>query len=378
VYFNNPAGGYKQVQNLRVASGTLRIDHKGGPLSVYHSHIVSGVCGSVGYQLFYGDGPVFRDELDYNSELDNNAFDFNLSGYDLAVTAYQGVAGCVLGQAGKKGGYLDSVHSAIPGWNDYINDDVTESPAYLVGQVACGIAFPYATLARDFTADVLRGDYAGAALDSLGYLKPVQAILKNSDVIPAFLIKNSQNAQEPTKLTRYLVDNGLIGASHDEALGTLDKVFAGSASRLVDPVKNTADDLINAALKGFDLKTVRSVENINGNTRVLTETRYTHILDRHVTGLDPGSGRVKTSFFPMGNEVRPGVGTPNLMTETDLNRLISNSQKSVTPTEVARDLVYRWNPNEFGITDMKTVAKKVTGEIVTSYPIDGPNVVKVF
>ena len=66
------------------------------------------------------------------------------------------------------------------------------------------------------------------------------------------------------------------------------------------------------------------------------------------------------------------------MTETDINRLISNSQKSVTPIEEAGDLVYRWNPNEFGITDMKTVVKKGTGEIVTSYPIDGPNVVKVF
>jgi hypothetical protein len=204
VNFNNPAGGYKQVQKLRVASGTLKVDHKGGPLSVYHSHIVNGVCGSVGYRLYYGDGPVFRDnESDFRNELNNDEFNATELGYDVAVTAYQAVAGCVLGQAGKKGGYLDSVHSAIPGWNDYINDDVTESPAYLVGQVACGIAFPYATLARDFSADLLRGDYAGAALESLGYYGKVTGYLKNSAVLATFFKKN---AGREIKASHELID----------------------------------------------------------------------------------------------------------------------------------------------------------------------------
>ncbi len=97
----------------------------------------------------------------------------------------------MLGQAGKKGGYLDSIHSAIPGWSSAINDDVTESPAYLVGQVACGMAFLEVTLARDFMADVARGDGIGAALDSLGYIGPVSNLLKENTVLATYFSKNA-------------------------------------------------------------------------------------------------------------------------------------------------------------------------------------------
>jgi hypothetical protein len=281
---------------------------------------------------------------------------------------------------GTIGGYLDSVHSAIPGWNDYINDDVTESPAYLVGQVACGIAFPYATLARDFSADLLRGDYAGAALESLGYLKSVKVILKNSDVIPAFLIKNSKNTQAPTKLMKYLVDNGLLDASNDEALGILDNTFAGSAARLIDPAKNTADDLINAALKGFDLKQVRSVVNAEGRTTVLTDNGLTHIIDRHVTGIDLDDGTKMTSFWPMGKTVRSGVTTPNVMTQQNVEELTARCLKegssSIDPA--SKNIVYQWAPNEFGIDMMNVYVDPITGEVLTSFPVSGSNVVKVW
>ncbi len=53
-------------------------------------------------------------------------------------------------------------------WNKAIKDDVTESVAYMVGNVACTIAFPHATLARDFCADIARGGIMGAAPDSPG------------------------------------------------------------------------------------------------------------------------------------------------------------------------------------------------------------------
>jgi len=331
--------------------------------------------------MYYGDGPVFRDgEYDFRKELDNDQFNATELGYDLAVTAYHAAAGCVLGQAGHKGGYLDSVHSAIPGWNDYINDDVTESPAYLVGHVACAIAFPEIALARDFTADVLRGDLPGAALNSLGYLGPVKTILKNSDIIPTFLLKNSKNAQAPTKLTKYLVDNGLIGASHDEAIGTLDKVFAGSASRLIDPTKNTADDLINTALKGFDLKKVHSVVNSEGKTTVLTNDGLDHVIERHIKGTDLGDGITMTSFWPVGETVRPGVTTPNVMTQADVERFtvscLREGSSSIDP--VSKNLVYRWAPNEFGIDLMNVYVKPSTGEILTSFPVSGSNVLRVW
>jgi hypothetical protein len=307
----------------------LKFNHTGGPIGISIIPVSSQACGSLTYKLYYSDGPVFRDnEYDFLNELNNDDFNATELGYDLAVTAYQAAAGCVLGQAGQKGGYLDSIHSAIPGWNSAINDDVTESPAYLVGHVACAIALPEITLARDFTADVLRGDLAGASLNSLGYLGPVKTILKNSDMIPAFLIKNSKNVQAPTKLTKYLVDNGLIGASQDEAIGIMDKVFAGSASRLIDPAKNTADDLVNAALKGFDLKKVRTVVNAEGKTTVLTNDGLTHIIDRHITGIDLSDGTKMTSFWPLGYEVRPGISTPNVMTQTDVERLTAKCLKT--------------------------------------------------
>jgi hypothetical protein len=104
-----------QVQNRRVSSGVLKINNRGGTVGVYNKHYTQGSCGSVGYRMYYGDGPVFRDgEYDFRNELDNDQFNATELGYDLAVTAYHAAAGCVLGQAGKKGGYLDNVHDMIP------------------------------------------------------------------------------------------------------------------------------------------------------------------------------------------------------------------------------------------------------------------------
>ena len=114
------------------------------------------------------------------------------TGYNVAVVAYQAAAGCVLGQAGKKGGVLDSAHSLIPGWSSAVSDDITESTAYMVEQVACNILFPEVTLARDFTADLLRGDPVGAAMDSLGYLGPLRGYLRSSNVIPELIAKSPQ------------------------------------------------------------------------------------------------------------------------------------------------------------------------------------------
>jgi hypothetical protein len=51
------------------------------------------------------------------------------------------------------------------------------------------MAFPEVTLARDFIADVARGDGIGAALDSLGYIGPVKNLLGESPVIASFMEK---------------------------------------------------------------------------------------------------------------------------------------------------------------------------------------------
>ena len=199
------------VSSVRVSSGVLKINHAGGTIGIRNkAYSSSSCCGDVIYQIYYGDGPLTRDgELDYSSALHNDAFDFNQSGYDLAVTAYQAAAGCVLGQAGRDGGLLDSAHSLIPGWSSAINDDVTNSPAYLVGQVACGMAFPEVTLARDFISDVARGDGIGATLDSLGYLGTVKNFLGESPVITSFLEKNTNKFEAVNRYIDNLKDLGL-------------------------------------------------------------------------------------------------------------------------------------------------------------------------
>ncbi|WP_292349949.1 PKD domain-containing protein [Methanoregula sp. PtaU1.Bin006] len=270
VNFNNPAGGYKQVQKLRVASGTLKVDHKGGPISVYHSHIVNGVCGSVGYRLYYGDGPVFRDgEYDFRNELNNDKFNVTELGYDVAVTAYQAAAGCVLGQAGQKGGYLDSVHSAIPGWSSAINDDVTESTAYMVGQIACNVLFPEVTLARDFTADVLRGDPVAVVLDSTGFLGPMRAYLGSSNIIPAFIAKVPQEVNAGNRIMSDLWRQGIYHTELPaiQKVAMLDKAFDGAATRLSG--QGVADDVIAAVYEnnGNIVKTLKAGER-SGTTKV--------------------------------------------------------------------------------------------------------------
>lgn len=229
-----------QVQNRRVSSGVLRINNKGGTVGVYNRHYTQGSCGSVGYQMYYGDGPVFRDgEYDFRNELNNDEFNATELGYDIAVTAYQAAAGCVLGQAGQKGGYLDGMHSAIPGWNDYINDDVTESPAYMIGHVACAIAFPEIALARDFTADVLRGDPMAVALDSLGYLGPVKNLLKNSGVLTQFIIKNPESeVRLITDLEKLRMFDDL---SYVDKLSMYNEASRGAANRLVTKYGTTPE-----------------------------------------------------------------------------------------------------------------------------------------
>jgi len=53
------------------------------------------------------------------------------------------------------------------------------------------MAFPEVTLARDFIADVARGDGIGAALDSLGYIGPVSNLLKENTVLATYFGKNA-------------------------------------------------------------------------------------------------------------------------------------------------------------------------------------------
>jgi len=104
----------------------------------------------------------------------------------------------------------------------------------MVGQVACGILFPQATLIRDFTADVLRGDPVAVALDSTGFLGPMRAYLGSSSAIPALIAKSPQDVNAGNRI---MSDLWRMGIYHTELpaaekVPMLDKAFNGAATRL--------------------------------------------------------------------------------------------------------------------------------------------------
>jgi PKD repeat protein len=257
VNFANPAGGYKQVQRLRVSSGTLKVDHKGGPISVYHSHIVNGVCGSVGYRMYYGDGPALRDnETDFRAELNNDKFNATELGYDIAVTAYQAAAGCVLGQAGVKGGIIEMNPELVPGYSQHSHGAVSESPAYLVGQLACNVAFPEATLTRDFLADIYRGDPLAVAIDAVGIgsLSKVHAVLGSSSFVPAFVNRFPNTVHGADVLVSGLSKEKILLSAEDQQILAFVRNSHGDA--FVDDLLSrgyTEAQVVQLAKKGVKL-----------------------------------------------------------------------------------------------------------------------------
>jgi len=279
-------------------------------------------------------------------------------GYDLAVTAYQAAAGCALGQAGKKGGYLDNVHSAIPGWSSAISDDVTESPAYLVGQVACGIAFPEVTLARDFIADVARGDGIGAALDSVGYLGKVRGLLETTSAIPVFIAKTPQ---EVNAGNRVMNDLWRMGIYHTELpavekTAMLNKAFDGAATRLSG--QGITDDVIAGVYEhnGDITRTLKAGERAD-NGKVLwleqgwteqeaqnagrnSATGWKHIVEDHIKDGEyttPAKNQFANAFDPTGTNYRDAESIQNLIIDCVKNGNVNPSKpveyyKKVTDT----------------------------------------------
>jgi len=125
------------------------------------------------------------------------------------------------------------------------------------------MAFPYATLARDFTADVLRGGGIGAALDLLGYLGTVRNILGTTSVIPSFIAKNPQKIDSGQEIMSYLWRQGIYHTELPaiQKVAMLDKAFDGAATRLSG--QGVADDVIAAVYeRGGNLgKTIHIVES---------------------------------------------------------------------------------------------------------------------
>jgi hypothetical protein len=110
---------------------------------------------------------------------------------------------------------------------------------------------------------MLRGDYAGASLSSLGYLGKVRTILGTTSVIPAFLAKSPHNAEAGQELMSYLWRHGIYHTELPaiEKAAMLDKAFDGAATRLNG--QGVADDVIAGVYeRGGNLgKTLHIVES---------------------------------------------------------------------------------------------------------------------
>lgn len=64
------------------------------------------------------------------------------------------------------------------------------------------------------------------------------------------------------------------------------------------------------------------------------------------------------------------------MSGQDVETLIKESIQFGTREEVNGRIIYTWSPYAFGINKMRTIVSK-DGKLITSYPMEGPNVIRV-
>ena len=171
-----------------------------------------------------------------------------------------------------------------------MNEDISGSPAYLIGQVACTMVFPEATLIRDFTSNVYSGDYLGAAMDIGGtkYAGKLFTVLKDSSVVTAF-VKKVGPTEPPIgkKLMDTLWEQKIYRTELPAAdkVGVLDKAFDGAATKLSG--QGVSDEVIAGIYehKGDITKTLKAGERAD-NTVVWIEEGTTkwgwqHIVEGH-------------------------------------------------------------------------------------------------
>ena len=261
--------------------------------------------------------------------------------------------------------------------NWLVGDQVASSIPYFCGWMASGY-FVVGDI-RDIGETLYQGDGVGTALNAAAFLPAVgdgEKLLKNT---VEYAIKY------PAKITdhgRKLIRAGLLDKIPDSQKLEFIRICWGDVgTNLLKSGKNTANDLVTAVKKNPNLKIdeIHSVENILGETRILTKERYTHIDVRHMRGTEDG-GQV-THFFPTGVEIKRTVNnqeisitTPNAMTPANVENLISESMRRNPIGQEGRYLIYEYNPNNYGITNMRTVVDAETGIVRTSYPLKGPNV----
>ena len=160
-----------------------------------------------------------------------------------------------------------------------------------------------------------------------------------------------------------------------EKIAALDEIYAGSGTRLaVDGVN--ADDLIgiiSESEKNGDLRLIQPGKRWGDRLVLYPDSQVNHYINKHVLGTEYGRPGTRVTFFPLGYEVRPGLVTPNAMTQQQLEQLVEDSIRIGIQDLDRGDWAYIYHPNAYGIEKMKTITKP-NGEFITSYPLEGPNV----
>ncbi|WP_321429453.1 VWA domain-containing protein [uncultured Methanolobus sp.] len=164
----------------------------------------------------------------------------------------------------------------------------------------------------------------------------------------------------------------------DDSIDVVRKTYGDAIVNSLKSKGLSDGDVIQLVKKKVNLNELHTAYKIGNDVVYITSKQYKHITDRHVTGVIKGKAGKRTDFFPTGNEVRPGVTTPDVMDVQDVDNLIKESIQFGTITKIDGNMVfYNWNPNAFGISQMETLIT-TEGKLITSYPKAGSNVIGKF
>jgi len=243
-----------RVSSVKVSSGVLEINHKGGPIGIRNYAPGSYTTGAdVRYNIQYKNGPLTRaPSPDYLIQLVNFVVDPQVK---FAIEYYSSSMGCILGRAGAKGNlvenFLDERLMIIPGSYDmFLGEKITTSAAYQVGHAVCMIAAPELLATRDILSDYYVGDTWGMMLDSTGYLTVFQGILRDAEYLPQIYAKMGGNPDAYREVIKALRDANLLkNIEQNTGLEILKKGRNIREIQMLDELTSRGNDVQSIAYK---------------------------------------------------------------------------------------------------------------------------------
>ncbi|KKH45944.1 hypothetical protein EO93_06765 [Methanosarcina sp. 1.H.A.2.2] len=220
---------------------------------------------------------------------------------------------------------------------------------------------------RDIASSIAHGDGLGTLLNALSLIPGYGDSAKVTATIGKFVTKHPHMIFDVA---------GFVVKHVDESIDIVRKTYGDV---IVDGLRAKGlndDEITQLVKKDVDLAELHIAYRIGDDLVSVTLKRQKHVIDRHVTGVIKGKPNKPTDFFPTGHEVRPGITTPKVMDVQDVEKMIKESMQYGT-REVKDDVfIFTWNPQEFGITEIRTIVNK-DGLFITSYPTSGINVIRV-